>query len=82
MINVRYRTASSGGHASAPKPHTPVGILSAACKKAEDHPFKSHIQSPAAKTLDTLGHHSPWLFRMILANLWCFGWVLDLLPGM
>ena len=79
MINAQYRTASSGGHASAPKPHTPVGILSAACKKVEDHPFPAHIQGPAAQMFDTLGRHSTFLYRMIFANLWAFGWVLDLL---
>ena len=79
MINAQYRTVSSGGHASAPKPHTPVGILSAACKKVEDHPFKAHIEGPASQMFDTLGRHSTFLYRMIFANLWCFGWVLDLL---
>ena len=33
MMNAQYRTVSAGGHASAPKPHTPVGVLAAACKK-------------------------------------------------
>ena len=79
MINAQYRTASSGGHASAPKPHTPVGILAAACKKIEDHPFPMHLTKPAAGMFDTLGRHSTFLYRMIFANLWCFGWVLDLL---
>ena len=79
MINAQYRTASSGGHASAPKPHTPVGILSAACKKVEDHPFPAHIEGPAAQMFDTLGRYSTFLYRMIFANLWAFGWVLDLL---
>ena len=79
MINAQYRTVSNGGHASAPKPHTPVGILAAACKKVEDHPFKAHIQGPAAQMFDTLGRHSTFLYRMIFANLWCFGWVIDLL---
>jgi len=79
MINAQYRTASSGGHASAPKPHTPVGILAAACKKIEDHPFKAHIQGPAAQMFDTLGRHSTLLYRIIFANMWCFGWVIDLL---
>ena len=79
MINAQYRTASSGGHASAPKPHTPVGILSAACKKVEDHPFPAHIDGPAAQMFDTLGRYSTFLYRMIFANLWAFGWVLDLL---
>ncbi len=79
MINVQYRTVSAGGHASAPKPHTPVGVLSAACKRVEDHPFKMHITKPVAEMFDTLGRRSTFLYRMIFANLWCFGWVLDLL---
>jgi len=79
MINAQYRTLSSGGHASAPKPHTPVGILSMACVAVEKHPFKMHITKPVAEMFDTLGRHSTFLYRMIFANLWCFGWVLDLL---
>ena len=79
MMNVQYRTKSAGGHASAPKPHTPVGVLAAACKKVEDHPFKAHIEGPAAQMFDTLGRHSTLLYRIIFANLWCFGWVIDLL---
>jgi len=79
MLNVQYRTVSAGGHASAPKPHTPVGILAAACKKVEDHPFPMHLTKPAAEMFDTLGRHSTLLYQMIFSNLWCFGWVLDLL---
>jgi len=79
MMNAQFRTLSAGGHASAPKPHTPVGILSAACKKVEDNPFKMHLTKPVAEMFDTLGRHSTFLYRMIFANLWCFGWVLDLL---
>ena len=79
MMNVQYRTVSTGGHASSPKPHTPVGVLAAACKKVEDHPFKAHIEGPAALMFDTLGRYSTVLYRVIFANLWCFGWVLDVL---
>lgn len=79
MMNVQYRTVSAGGHASAPKPHTPVGVLADACKKVEDHPFKAHIDGPAALMFDTLGRYSSLLYRIIFANLWCFGWIIDLL---
>ena len=79
MMNVQYRTLSTGGHASSPKPHTPVGILARACKKVEDHPFMCHIEGPAALMFDTLGRYSTVLYRIIFANMWCFGWVLDLL---
>ncbi len=79
MMNVQFRTKSAGGHASAPKPHTPVGVLAAACRKVEGHPFKAHIAGPAAQMFDTLGRYSSPLYRIIFANLWCFGWVIDLL---
>jgi len=82
MMNVQYRTVSNGGHASAPKPHTPVGVLAAACKSIEDHPFKAHIEGPAAQMFDTLGRYSTPLYRVIFANMWCFGWVIDLLGRM
>jgi hypothetical protein len=45
----------------------------------EDHPFKAHIEGPAAQMFDTLGRHSSLLYRMIFANMWCFGWIIDLL---
>ena len=79
MMNASFRCVSAGGHASAPKPHTPVGILSRACTRLESKPFKAHIEGPAAQMFDTLGRYSTPLYRMIFANMWCFGWVIDLL---
>ena len=79
MINAQFRTVSNGGHASAPKPHTPVGILSRACTRVEGNPFKAHIEGPAGQMFDTLGRYSTLLYRVIFANMWCFGWVIDLL---
>lgn len=79
LMNAQFRTVSAGGHASAPKPHTPVGVLAAACKQLEDHPFPAHMEGPAAQMFDTLGRYSGFAYRMIFANLWCFGWIIDLL---
>ena len=79
MMSVQFRTQSAGGHASAPKPHTPVGVLSAACAKVENHPFPGHIEGAVAQMFDALGRYSTPLYRVVFANLWCFGWVLDLL---
>lgn len=79
MIDAQFRCMSAGGHASAPKPHTPVGILAKAATRVEGNPFPCHIAGPAALMFDTLGRHSNFLYRMIFANMWCFGWVLDLL---
>ena len=79
MMDVQYKALSQGGHASAPKPGTPLVALANAVSKIESHPFKSHITPPVAKLFDTLGRHSTFLYRMIFANLWLFAPVLDLI---
>ena len=79
LIDLEYRIKSNGGHASAPKPHTPVGLLAKACCRVEDNPFKKHLTAPVAKMFDTLGRHSNFLYRMIFANMWCFSGILDMI---
>ena len=79
LMNLEFSLSGAGGHASAPAPHTPVGRLAMACAKVEAHPFKLHFTKPVLEMFDTLGRRSSFLYRMIFANLWCFGWVLDLL---
>ncbi|MBQ9081632.1 MAG: M20/M25/M40 family metallo-hydrolase [Clostridia bacterium] len=79
MFNLRFSLKTSGGHASSPAPHTPVGKLSAACVKAENHPFKFSISEPVKKMFNTLGRRSTFIYRMIFANLWLFGGLLNLI---
>ena len=79
LMNLEFSISGAGGHASAPAPHTPVGRLSMACARVEAHPFKMHFTKPVLEMFDTLGRHSSFLYRMIFANLWAFGWVLNLL---
>ncbi len=82
LLDLEYRVKSNGGHASAPKPHTPVGVLSRACCNVESKPFKGHLTAPVKEMFDTLGRHSSFLYRMIFANLWAFDWVIDLICKM
>ena len=79
MINMEYSIKGGGGHASAPKPHSPVGILSMACNRMESHPFKYKMCEPVSEMFSNLGRNSTFLYRMIFANLWAFGWVINLL---
>lgn len=79
MMNVTFTVKSAGGHASAPKPHTPVGVLSRACCAIENKPFPMHITKPAAGMFDTLGRHSTFVYRMIFANMWLFKGVLNMI---
>lgn len=79
MLDVEYRISSGGGHASAPLPRTPIGELARACARVEEKPFPFHLTKPVAEMFDTLGRHSTFAYRMIFANLWCFGPVLNLI---
>ena len=79
MMNVRYTVRSSGGHASAPLPKTPITTLASACRNVVEHPFKMHINKPAALMFDTLARHSSFAYKLIFSNLWCFKPVLDLI---
>lgn len=77
MMNLELSVSGGGGHASAPAPHTPVGLLSLACSKVEAKPFKVHFSKPVREMFDILGRRSSFAYRVVFANLWCFGWVLD-----
>ncbi len=76
-MNVKFTFCGDGGHASSPAPHTPIGRLSAAACRIEDHPFPHHYTVPVRKFFDTLGRRAPFAYRLLFANLWCFGGVLD-----
>ena len=79
MMNVRYTVHSSGGHASAPLPKTPITTLASACRNVVEHPFKMHLNKPAALMFDTLARHSTFVYKLIFSNLWCFKPLLDLI---
>ncbi len=77
MLNLEFKVISTGGHASAPPPHTPVGVLASAVTKVESRPFRRQMPKPTKEMFDTLGRYSSFAYRLLFANLWCFGWLLD-----
>lgn len=79
MLNLEFTVKSAGGHASAPKPHTPIGVLSKACCLVENNPFPMHITKPAAEMFNTLGRHSTFLYRIIFSNMWLFKGILNMI---
>lgn len=77
-VSVDFTLESNGGHASTPPVKTVLGQLSRAVVSVEKHPFKRQMTKPVQEMFDILGRESNFLYRMIFANLWCFGPVLDL----
>ena len=66
------------GHSSTPPRHTAIGILAAALTRLEDHPMPGRIAGPTREMADHLAPEL-WLpVRVVLANLWLFGPVLEL----
>ena len=79
MMNVQYTVRSSGGHASAPLPKTPITTLAKACRAVVENPFRMHLTKPAAEMFDTLGRHSSFALKLVFANLWLFKPVLNMI---
>lgn len=79
MMNLKMEIRGNGGHASTPPQHTPVGRLSKGCANVEKHPFKYTLSEPVKQMFDVMGRRSTFLYRMIFANLWLFGGLLNLI---
>lgn len=77
MMDVKFTALSAGGHASAPKPDSPLVRLSKLCTELDKNIFDYHITSPVALLFDTLGRHSGFVFRLVFANLWLFKGAID-----
>ena len=79
FLDLEYRVTSRGGHASAPKRHTPVTRLASACARVAAHPARARISPPVAEMLTTLGPYASFPYRLLFANLWLFKPLLFLL---
>lgn len=78
ILDLDFVMESAGGHASTPPPRQLLGQLSRAVTAIERHPFPYEFSKPTREMFDTLGRHASFGLRMVFANLWCFGPVLDL----
>lgn len=77
MVDMEFKVRTNGGHASAPPAKTAIGKLSAACVKVEGKPARYMVSRPAKLMFDTLGRHSSFGIRIVMANMWLFGGVLN-----
>ena len=81
-LDLDFCIESNGGHASTPPARQDLGHLSRAVCAIEKKPFRSQLTKPTKEMFDTLGRYSGFGLRMVFANLWCFGPVLDLVGRM
>ncbi len=77
-VNLNFSMDSEGGHSSTPPVHTICGKLAKAICNIEAKPFPKKLTPPAAKMFDAMGRNATFPMRMVLANLWLFLPLLDL----
>jgi carboxypeptidase PM20D1 len=76
-VSLELAVQAEGGHSSMPPPQTAVGILSAAVARLEAHQMPRHIRGATAAMLDFIGPEMAFSRRLIFANRWLLGGVIE-----
>ena len=76
-LSLELVAESAGGASSMPPAETTVGILAAAIDKLQKHPFPTRMTGPAADLFDYLGPEMSFPYKMIFANMWLFGTLIE-----
>ena len=75
--DVRFVSRSQGGHASAPKAHSPIANLAAFVHDVETHRvFRRRMPREVAAMFATLAPYASFPLRWVFSNLWLFRPVL------
>ena len=75
--DVRFTATSEGGHASAPKAHSPVARLAAFVNGIETHAvFRRKMPKEVAAMFETLAPYAGFPLKLVFSNLWLFRPVL------
>ena len=71
--DVKFTARSEGGHASAPKAHSPVARLAAFVNEAETHPvFRRQMPKEVSAMFETLAPYAGFPLKLVFSNLWLF----------
>lgn len=79
IAEIEFVASSNGGHASTPKPNSPIANLSKVCVNVENKPLKMVLSKPVKQMFNVLARHSSFVYKIVFANLWCFSWLLDVI---
>jgi len=76
-VTLQIVAKAAGGHSSMPPRNHAIGVLAEAITKLQDNPVPGGLEGLSAEMLDQLSRHMPFTERMIFANLWLFGGLLE-----
>ena len=75
LVELVAKTA--GGHASMPPRPSASGILARAIVDLEGRPMDASLEGPTGRMLEFLAPEAPFPMRVVFANLWLFGSVVE-----
>jgi carboxypeptidase PM20D1 len=67
-----------GGHSSMPAAELATDILAQALVNLRRHPLPGDLEGLSAESFDIMGRYLPFAPRLVLANRWLFGSLLEL----
>ena len=76
-VSIELTVEGVGGHSSMPPPQTAVGILSTAIHNLEQNKFPARLEGATGQMFDYLAPEMPFGMRMLFANLWLFGGLVE-----
>ena len=76
-VTLQIVAKAAGGHSSMPPRNNAIGVLAEAITKLQNNPVPGGLEGLSAEMLDQLSRHMPFTERMIFANLWLFGGLLE-----
>lgn len=71
-VSLELMATAEGGHSSMPPRETAIGILSAAIKNLEEHPFPARLATPVREMFEFVGPEMQPRYKVVVANLWLF----------
>ena len=77
VVTLSLIARSAGGHSSMPPKETAVGILARAIDRLQQAPVPGGLTGVSAEFFDRLGRHFSFGRRIIFANTWLFGPILE-----
>jgi carboxypeptidase PM20D1 len=77
-LSLELEAEGQGGHSSMPSPESAIGILAKALRVLEQTPMPARLDGASRAMLeDGVGPEAGFPYRLVYANLWLFGPVLE-----
>ncbi len=76
-VTLELVAKGTGGHSSMPARETTIGILANAIAKLQANPLPAQMDGPIKHMLNAMAPEMGFLPRMVMANQWLFGGLLD-----